>query len=559
MTAMTRPSWLLSTVEGYHRRWIVRDVVAGLSAGAVVIPQAMAYATIANLPVQIGLYTCILPMLVYAFLGGSRAMSVSTTSTIATLTATTLVSAGVAAGADDAIGALMMLTLLVGVILLIARLCRLGSLVENISGATVLGLKIGVGATVAVGQLPKLLGEDENFSGHGFIRSLAAVAQAFDSVSWPTVALSVGSIAVLLLLKRFAPRVPGTLVVVVGGILLVWLAGIDRAGVDLIAAVPSGLPVPGVPDLTLLTTLVPGALAIAVMAFLESAAVARSLRTMNEPPIDSNQELFATGAANTVGAFFGTMPAAGGFSQSAVNQSAGARSQVATLVTVVLAVLVALFLGPVLSLLPEATLAAMVFVAVAGLVNISELVRWARISKVDFWIAVSVAVLGLTAGLLPAVAIGVVVTLILVLREMNIPKVDVVAQAGGSLGIDLERGLYTANAMANERAILDLVAAQRTPVSALVLGLRQQEVMTITVLEALENLDRELSQLGVVLHVAALPGAAAAVARRTPWFAGLESAGRVHDSVRGGLAALGATTVDPPSPGLHPGEVGDGR
>ena len=559
MTAMTRPSWLLSTVEGYHRRWIVRDVVAGLSAGAVVIPQAMAYATIANLPVQIGLYTCILPMLVYAFLGGSRAMSVSTTSTIATLTATTLVSAGVAAGADDAIGALMMLTLLVGVILLIARLCRLGSLVENISGATVLGLKIGVGATVAVGQLPKLLGEDENFSGHGFIRSLAAVAQAFDSVSWPTVALSVGSIAVLLLLKRFAPRVPGTLVVVVGGILLVWLAGIDRAGVDLIAAVPSGLPVPGVPDLTLLTTLVPGALAIAVMAFLESAAVARSLRTMNEPPIDSNQELFATGAANTVGAFFGTMPAAGGFSQSAVNQSAGARSQVATLVTVVLAVLVALFLGPVLSLLPEATLAAMVFVAVAGLVNIPELVRWARISRVDFWIAVSVAVLGLTAGLLPAVAIGVVVTLILVLREMNIPKVDVVAQAGGSLGIDLERGLYTANAMANERAILDLVAAQRTPVSALVLGLRQQEVMTITVLEALENLDRELSQLGVVLHVAALPGAAAAVARRTPWFAGLESAGRVHDSVRGGLAALGATLVDPPSPGLHPGEVGDGR
>ena len=559
MTAMTRPSWLLSTVEGYHRRWIVRDVVAGLSAGAVVIPQAMAYATIANLPVQIGLYTCILPMLVYAFLGGSRAMSVSTTSTIATLTATTLVSAGVATGADDAIGALMMLTLLVGVILLIARLCRLGSLVENISGATVLGLKIGVGATVAVGQLPKLLGEDENFSGHGFIRSLAAVAQAFDSVSWPTVALSVGSIAVLLLLKRFAPRVPGTLVVVVGGILLVWLAGIDRAGVDLIAAVPSGLPVPGVPDLTLLTTLVPGALAIAVMAFLESAAVARSLRTMNEPPIDSNQELFATGAANTVGAFFGTMPAAGGFSQSAVNQSAGARSQVATLVTVVLAVLVALFLGPVLSLLPEATLAAMVFVAVAGLVNIPELVRWARISRVDFWIAVSVAVLGLTAGLLPAVAIGVVVTLILVLREMNIPKVDVVAQAGGSLGIDLERGLYTANAMANERAILDLVAAQRTPVSALVLGLRQQEVMTITVLEALENLDRELSQLGVVLHVAALPGAAAAVARRTPWFAGLESAGRVHDSVRGGLAALGATLVDPPSPGLHPGEVGDGR
>ncbi|PRB19307.1 sulfate transporter [Microbacterium sp. MYb62] len=546
---------MFSSVDGYQRKWIVRDVIAGLSAGAVVIPQAMAYATIANLPVQVGLYTCIVPMIVYAFLGGSRAMSVSTTSTIATLTATTLVSAGVAAGSDDAIGSLMMLTLLVGVILLIARFCRLGSLVENISGATVLGLKIGVGATVAVGQLPKLLGESDDFSGHGFLKSLGAVAQAFGSANWPTIALSAGSIVVMLVLKRFAPRVPGTLVVVVGGILLVWLAGIDRLGVDLIATVPSGLPVPGIPDFAQIAALIPGALAIAVMAFLESAAVARSLRAATEPQIDSNQELFATGAANTVGAFFGTMPAAGGFSQSAVNQSAGARSQLATVATVVLAVLVALFLGPVLSLLPEATLAAMVFVAVAGLINIPELVRWARISPVDFWIALSVAILGLTAGLLPAVAVGVVVTLILVLREVNVPKVTVVGRLGGVLGIHLDRGLYTANAMANERLILEMVGAESEPVHALVLGLKQQEVMTITVLEALENLDRELAQLGTVLHLARLPEAAAGVARRTPWFAGLESAGRVHDSVRDGIAAAGATTGS--TARVHPGEVGD--
>jgi len=555
MTATRRPSWLFSTVEGYQRRWILHDVIAGLSAGAVVIPQAMAYATIANLPVQVGLYTCIVPMLVYAFLGGSRAMSVSTTSTIATLTATTLVSAGVAAGSDDAIGSLMMLTLLVGAILLIARLCRLGSLVENISGATVLGLKIGVGATVAVGQLPKLLGESDDFSGHGFLRSLGAVAGAFASANWPTIALSAGSIVVMLVLKRFAPRVPGTLVVVVGGIVLVWLTGIDRLGVDLISTVPSGLPVPGVPDFARIGALVPGALAIAVMAFLESAAVARSLRAATEPQIDSNQELFATGAANAVGAFFGTMPAAGGFSQSAVNQSAGARSQVATVVTVILAVLVALFLGPVLSLLPEATLAAMVFVAVVGLINIPELVRWARISRVDFWIALSVALLGLTAGLLPAVAVGVVVTLILVLREVNVPRATIVGRAEGVLGVRLDRGLYTANAMANERLILGMVAAETEPVHALVLGLTQQEVMTITVLESMEDLDRELSQLGVVLHLAALPKPAADVARRTPWFAGLESAGRVHESVDEGIAAVGTTTAS--APRLHPGEVGD--
>ncbi|AMG84202.1 MULTISPECIES: SulP family inorganic anion transporter [Microbacterium] len=556
MSAARRPSWLLSTLDGYQRRWIVRDVLAGLSAGAVVVPQAMAYATIADLPVQVGLYTCIVPMLVYALLGGSRAMSVSTTSTIATLTATTLVSAGVAAGADDAIGALMMLTLLVGVVLLLARACRLGSLVENISGATVLGLKIGVGATVAVGQLPKLLGETFDFSGHGFLRSLVAVGEALDSVNVPTLLVSAGSIATLLLLKRFAPRVPGTLVVVAAGMLLVGVGGIDDLGVDLIAPVTGGLPVPGIPDLSAAAALVPGALAIAVMAFLESAAVARSLRQATEPQIDSDQELFATGAANTVGAFFSAMPAAGGFSQSAVNQGAGARSQLATLTTVALAVAVALFLAPVLSLLPEATLAAMVFTAVAGLVNIPELVRWARISRIDFWVATAVAAIGLTAGLLPAVAVGVVVTLVLVLRELNIPRIRVVGRRGSALGVEPERGLYTANALANQRLIVQTVSAQAEPVRTLVLGLPQQVVMSITVLDTLEALDRELSQLGVLLHLAAVPEAAAAVAARTPWYSGLVEAGRVHPTVDIGLRAAADREG---SGGVHPGEVADER
>ncbi|WP_168443066.1 SulP family inorganic anion transporter [Microbacterium sp. K35] len=554
MGARRRPPWLLSTLDGYRRGWVTGDVVAGLAAGAVVVPQAMAYATIANLPVQVGLYTCIVPMLVYAVLGGSRAMSVSTTSTIATLTATTLVSAGVAAGSDDALGSLMMLTLLVGAILLLARLCRLGSLVENISGATVLGLKIGVGATVAVGQLPKLLGETFDFSGHGFLRSLVAVGEAAASVNPATVLLSAGSIAVLLLCRRFLPRVPGALVVVLGGILLVGLGHIDRLGVDLIEPVPSGLPVPGVPDFAQAPVLVPGALAIAVMAFLESAAVARSLRRPAEPPIDSDQELLATGAANTVGSFFAAMPAAGGFSQSAVNQGAGARTQLATLVTVVLAVLVALFLGPVLSLLPEATLAALVFIAVVGLVDVPQLVRWFRISRTDFWIATAVAVIGLTAGLLPAVAIGVVVTLILVLRELNVPRVRVTTRVGPVVAIELERGLYTANALANERLVLDTVAGLQPPVTAMVLGLQQQTAVSITVLDALEELDRELAQRGVTMHVAALPDGAAEVAGRVPWFAGLERQGRVHATVDIGVGTAGGVQGD-----VHPDDARDDR
>lgn len=536
-TTSSRPHWLLPTLSGYSRAWLPRDLLAGLAAGAVVVPQAMAYATIANLPVQVGLYTCIVPMLVYAVLGGSRAMSVSTTSTIATLTATTLVSAGVAAGSDDALGSLMMLTLLVGGILALARLCKLGSLVENISDATALGVQIGVGATVAVGQLPKLLGEDQNASGEGFFGSIAAAAGSLASADVATMLLSAGSILVLVLLKAFAPRVPGALVVVVAGILLVAFTPLEQAGVELIAPVPSGLPLPSLPDPAHLTALVPGALAIAVMAFLESAAVARGIRRPGEPQIDSDQELLATGAANVAGAFFTTMPAAGGFSQSAVNQSAGARTQVSTLVTVALAVLVAVFLAPVLSLLPQATLAAMVFVAVAGLIDIPKLVRWFSISRQDFWIATGVAAVGLTAGLLPAVAVGVVATLVLVLREINTPKLDVVARRNDVLAIHLGRGLYTANAIENERAIIALATSTDEPVSAVVLDVVRLDTVTVTVLDALADLDRELAQLGITLHFAHLPAAALAVASRTLWFQQLQLSGRVHASVADGMEA----------------------
>lgn len=535
--ASPRARWISPSVVGYRRQWLSSDIVAGLSAGAVVIPQAMAYATIANLPVHVGLYTCIIPMLVYALLGGSRAMSVSTTSTVATLTATTLVTVTTAAGSDDPAGSLMALTMLVGVILLLARLLRLGALVENISAATVLGVKIGVGGTVAVGQLPTLLGQTSGASGEGFFRSLFAAVAAVDSIHWPTVALSAGSIALIVLLKRFAPRIPGTLVVVVTGVLLVWLAHIDDAGVALIDPVPSGLPAPGLPDLTNIGSLIPGAFAITVMVFLESAAVARSIRRVSEPQIDADQELVAVGAANLAGAFFTVLPSAGGFSQSAVNQSAGARTQVATLVTVSLAVLVAVFLGPVVSLLPEATLAAMVLVAVVSLIDIPLLVRLARISPLDFWVALVVAVIGLTAGLLAAVASGVALTLGLVLREINVPRLEVIDQRAGRIAVRIARGLYTANALGHERAILALVTSRADPVDILVLDARRLDVVTMTVLDMLTDLDRELAALGITLHLAALPERSSAIAAKTRWYQSLLADGRVHATVEAGLDA----------------------
>lgn len=543
MTAVGAPvrrnRWLLPTLAGYRRSWIAPDITAGVTAGAVVIPQAMAYASIATMPAQIGLYTCMVPMVVYALLGGSRAMSVSTTSTIATLTATTLVAAGVAAGSDDAQRDLVTLTFMVGAILILARLLKLGALVENINQATLIGIKVGLGATVAVGQVPKLLGIDTNFTGHGFIRSVVAIVEAVPQTNLPTLLLSVGSIAVLLILRRFAPRVPGQFVVVVAGILLAAFTGITSAGVRLIAPVPEGIPLPTIPTFQDAGALLPGALAIAIMAFLETASVARGIRVPGEPQIDSNRELFATGAANLVGAFFHSMPPAGGFSQSAVNQRAGAKSQLASLVTVVLAVIVALFLGPVLSNLPQATLAAMVFVAVVGLIDIKGMARLARLNPIEFWISVVTAAIGLWLGLLAAVLAGVLLTLFSVLHELNKPRVSGLTRFPDGVVISLVGALYTANVIGTLRVIEEMVA-ESAPIRFAVLDASPLRLTSVTVLDALTDLDRELAATGVELHVAGLPAGALTLAEKTSWWRGLVAAGRVHADTESAIAAVAA-------------------
>lgn len=389
------------TLTGYRRTWLRADIVAGLSAGAVVIPQAMAYATIADLPVQIGLYTCMVPMVVYALLGGSRTTSVSTTSTIATLTASTLVGAGIAAGSADAQTSLMTLTLLVGVVLVLARLARLGSIIENISDATLTGIKIGVGLTVAAGQLPKLLGVPADPAATGFFRVLWSALRQLGSANPATVILAAAGIAGLYAMSTLLPRVPGPLVVVAVGIALVAFAHLDDHGVALIAPVPSGIPLPGVPRLHDIGDLLPGALAISMMAFLETVAVGRGVRRASEPQIDSNRELFANGMASLAGSFFHTLPPAGGFSQTAVALRAGARTQVAAIVTAALAVAVALFLAPVLDDLPQATLGAMVVVATLGLLDFGALALFWRVSRVEFWIAAGTAAIGLVMGCSP--------------------------------------------------------------------------------------------------------------------------------------------------------------
>ncbi|MDV7084730.1 SulP family inorganic anion transporter [Rhodococcus opacus] len=546
------------TLVGYDKRWLRADVVAGLSAGAVVIPQAMAYATIADMPVQVGLYTCMVPVVVYAMLGGSRTVSVTTTSTIATLTASTLIGAGIAAGSDDAQSALMTLTLLVGVILLLARLLKLGAIIENISEATLSGIKAGVGLTVAASQLPKLLGVPADPDATGFFRVLWSALRQIGDANTATVLLAAGSIAALYAMAKFVPRVPGPLIVAVAGILLVVLANIDSRGVALIAEVPRGIPIPGVPPMSDIGALLPGALAIAIMAFLETVSVGRGVRRETEPPIDSDRELLATGAASVAGAFFHTLPPAGGFSQTAVALRAGARTQLAGLVTAALAVLVALFLAPVLSDLPQATLGAMVVVATLGLLDFGSFARFWRVDRTEFWVALVTALIGLVAGLLPAVGVGVLFTLYLVLRELNRPHIvqlqkdahgqwrageeDAPTVPADPLVLRLNAGLYTANVRANMSAIRVRAGVvedgDRSSVpSTLILDCSRLQKVTLTVMRSFLDLHRELTDAGVTVFFAELPRANRDTVLRTDLGREYVSSGKIFDTIDDAVGA----------------------
>lgn len=543
-------------LRAYRRDWLRADVVGGITAGMVVVPQAMAYATIADMPVQVGLYTCMVPMAVYALLGGSRVLSVSTTSTIATLTASTLVSAGLVSGSDDPLGDLSTLVLLTGAVLLLARVLHLGPLVDNISEAIITGLKVGVGLTVAAAQLPKVLGVAADPDADSFFEEMAAAFRDLDDTNTATVLLSVGTIAGLLLLARVAPRVPAPLVAVAAGIALVAVAGIDDRGVALIAEVPSGLPLPRMPAFDRVGALFPGAVAIALMAYLETMSVARSVRRPDDPPIDNDQELVANGSAAVAGAFFGALTPAGGFSQTAVNQDAGSRTQVSGLVTVGLAMCAALFLGPVLDDLPEATLGALVIVAVLGLIRPSEIAFLARFDRIELFVALLTAGVGLTAGLLAAVAVGVAANLLLVLRELNharvdelrpgpdgtlVPATQELSPIEGLLVLRVAAPLYTANARVVQRQIVGRVDdADPTPdvvlVDATVVGR-----LTVTVLSVFRELDQQLRDRGVEMWISSLPPDALRQAHVAPGWAELDRAGRLHATTRRAVAAYRAS------------------
>ncbi len=426
MSYSVLPNWLTS----YRKEWLRPDVIAGVTTAAVIIPKAMAYATIAGLPVQVGLYTAFLPMVIYAFLGTSRALSVTTTTTIAILAATELDEVVPGADAGTLITATAMLTLMVGAMLVLASILRLGFVANFISEPVLIGFKAGIGLVIVLDQLPKIFGV--HFAKSGFFRTQISLLKHLPDTSLITLAVGIVIIVTLVGFEHFAPRLPAPLFAVGLGIAGAYLLNLQAHGVELVGHIPQGLPSLTVPAFWLAAKLWPGALGIALMSFTETIAVGRAFAKEGEPNPQANRELLATGIANAGGAFLGAMPGGGGTTQTAVNRLAGAETQMSELVTAAITLIVMVLLAPMIAFMPQATLAAVVIVYSIGLIKPAEFRAILSIRRTEFiWAVVAFAGVVLI-GTLKGILVAIIVSLFALAYQVADPPVYILGRKRGT-------------------------------------------------------------------------------------------------------------------------------
>ena len=521
------PNWLFS----YQKSGFRPDLIAGLTTAAVVIPKAMAYATIAGLPVQVGLYTALVPMVIYALLGTSRSLSVSTTTTLAILVAAELAEVVPNADAAALIRTTATLSLLVGAALIVAWGMRLGFVANFISEPVLIGFKAGIGLVIVLDQIPKILGI--HFPRGSFLQNLLATIRGIPHASLATLLVGAAIIVLLIGIEHFFPRAPAPLIAVAAGIAASSLLGLPARGVELVGKIPKGLPPFTPPDLSLALQLWPGALGIALMSFTETIAAGRAFMREEEPAISSNRELLATGLANVGGAFLGSMPAGGGTTQTAVNHLAGARSQLAEIVTAAVAMATMLFLAPLLGSMPQATLAAVVIVYSIGLIRPKEFRDIRNVRRTEFIWALTAFAGVVLLGTLRGILVAIIVSLVALAYQAAEPKIYVLGRKPGTnvfrplskehpedetfpglLLLRPEGRIFFANVGYLSQKVRALVEAANPQV--VVLDLSGVFDLEYTALKMLTNAEKRQRERGVSLWLVGLNRQVLAVVERSP-------------------------------------------
>ena len=557
---LTRRLPIATWLPAYDRGWLRGDAFAAVAVWAVLVPQAVGYAAIAGAPPQAGLFTALGAALLYAVFGTCRELDVGPSSTIAVTAAAVLLPVVAENRGSDYTALLAALAILTGGVLIAAGALRLGFVAEFLARPVLLGFISGIGVVIAVGQLPALLGL--TVASGNVPETLWRLAVALDELGWRTPVVGLVSLAALLALRRLNPRAPWALVVAVSSIALSRAFDLAEEGVAVIADVPSGLPVPGIPDVGLgeLTALGGGAMAVALVALAESVGTARSLAAQRGYEVDANQELIALGAANAGAGVLQGFPVDASLSRSAVAVGAGVRSQLSGLVVAALLVATMLFLTPLFDGLPTATLAAIIVAAVIGLVDVAGFRKLWRLDRDDARLALIAFVAVLLFGVLTGIVIAVVASLLALVHRVYRPSVAVLGRVGGETGPDedfrfrsIERHpeyetvpglvvfrfsgeLFFANATFFRDETLRLVDASDPPARMVLVDASAISHLDTTAAAMLGDLLDRLETRGVSFELARTTSTLRDALRRT----GLEDriGDGIHVTVRAGVASF---------------------
>ncbi len=522
------PLGLFPSLSGYERDWLRGDLLAAITVWAVLVPEALAYASIAGVSPVVGLYAAPPALIFYAMLGSSRQMIAGPMSATAALSAATV--ADLVAG-DAGLFAAMTATLAItaGLVALVAGILRLGFVASYISEPVMKGFIVGLALTIIVGQVPELLGI-EPVEGEFFQRALQVLEQV-GSVDALSAMVGLGSLALILGLRRAAPAIPGSLLVVAGGIAAVAVLRLDEHGVAVVGDIRAGLPSLGVPDVTAdqFVSAIVGGAAVIFVGFAEGLGAAKSYAAKAHQDIDPNRELLGLGAANLGSGLMSGMIVNGSLSKTAVNVDAGARSQLSGLVVAALTVLTLLFLTGLFEQLPLACLAAVVIAAVIELVDFPALVEFfeapSKRARQHFGVTArpdfiaAVAALGgvLLLGTIPGLAVGIGVSLVLMVYRSSRPNIATLGALPGGLFVDVEREptakpvpgivvlrVESALFFANADAVRDAIRrrAREDGVRAVVLDAESIPSVDLTAAAALKQVDEELEAAGQRLVIA---------------------------------------------------------
>ena len=420
--------------RAYDRRWLRGDLIAGVTVAALIVPKNLGYAAIAGIPVENGLYAAAAGAILYAVFGTSRQISTGPSSGLAAVAASAVVAAKIT-GIQDVASFVATITLASGVLFLLLAVFRMGWIAQFLSRAVVTGFLFGAAIDVVIGELPKLTGT--NVSGSNPIQELRSWFSSLDATNLATVLVGGIALAVVFGLRAVAPRIPGALVLVVGGLLASWIFDLGSHGVALVGTVPRGLPSVALPKWQQVgdhaDTIALAAVALVLIGFSQTAGDSRAFAAKHRYRIDINQESVAQGMSNVGAGLFQGMPVSTSLSASSLNDHSGARTGLASLASGVMVLLTLLVLAPLFSNLPKPVLAALIIEAVVmGMMDLPEMRRLARVQRFDFWIAMAAIAGTLVFGVLTGVVIGIGLSLLWLVSVATRPKMPLLGREPGT-------------------------------------------------------------------------------------------------------------------------------